>query len=57
MGQVLHGCATTTHAVRKAIQRSKASLKELSRTYGVNPKTVPYLSSLGRRRRRHPGQS
>ena len=24
MGQVLHGCATTTHAVRTAIQRSKA---------------------------------
>ena len=40
MGQVLHGCATTTHAVRKAIQRSKASIKELSRTYGINPKTV-----------------
>jgi hypothetical protein len=28
MGQVLHGCATTTHAVRTAIQRSKAPLKE-----------------------------
>ncbi len=40
MGQILHGSATTTHAVRKAIQRSKASLKELSQTYGINPKTV-----------------
>ena len=30
MGQVLHGCATTTHAVRTAIQRSKAPLKELA---------------------------
>ena len=40
MGQILHGCATTTHTVRKAIQRSKASLSQLSRTYGVNPKTV-----------------
>ena len=40
MGQILHGCATTTHAVRKAIQRSKASLTQLSRTYGINPKTV-----------------
>ena len=40
MGQVLHGCATTTHAVRKAMQQSKASLKEVSRTYGINPKTV-----------------
>ena len=40
MGQILHGRATTTHAVRKAIQRSKASLSQLSRTYGINPKTV-----------------
>lgn len=40
MGQVLHGCAATTHAVRAAIQRSRASNAELSRTYGVNPKTV-----------------
>jgi transposase InsO family protein len=40
MGQVLHGSATTTHAVRAAIQRSKASIQELSERYGVNPKTV-----------------
>jgi hypothetical protein len=40
MGQVLHGSATTPHAVRAAIQRSQASAAELSRTYGVNPKTV-----------------
>lgn len=40
MGQVLHGSATTTYAVRAAIQRSQASAKELSETYGVNPKTV-----------------
>jgi len=40
MGQVLHGSATTTHAVRAAIQRSQASIATLSRTYGVNPKTV-----------------
>lgn len=40
MGQVLHGSATTTHAVRAAIQRSTASVAELSRTYGLNPKTV-----------------
>lgn len=40
MGQVLHGSATTTHAIRAAIQRSKASAAELSRTYGINPKTV-----------------
>ena len=40
MGQVLHGCATTTYAVRAAIQRSKASLKELAAQYGLNHKTV-----------------
>lgn len=40
MGQIRHGSATTTHAVRAAIQRSKASAKELSETYGINPKTV-----------------
>ena len=40
MGQVLHGCATTTHAVRAALQRSKASLKELAAQHGLNPKTV-----------------
>ena len=30
MGQVLHGSATTTHAIRAAIQRSKASIQALS---------------------------
>ena len=40
MGQVRHGCATTTHAVRAAIQRSQASLATLSRELGINPKTV-----------------
>lgn len=40
MGQVLRGCATTTHAVRAALQRSKASLKELAAQHGLNPKTV-----------------
>ena len=34
MGQILHGSATTTHAVRAAIQRPQASATELSRTYG-----------------------
>ena len=40
MGQVRHGRATTTHAVRAAIQRSEASLAALSREHGINPKTV-----------------
>jgi hypothetical protein len=40
MGQVLHGSATTTHAVRAAIQRSTATVAALAATYGINPKTV-----------------
>jgi transposase-like protein len=40
MGQVRHGSATTTYAVRAAIQRSQASIAALSRELGVNPKTV-----------------
>jgi len=40
MGQVLHGSAKTTHAVRAAIQRSKTSIQALSERYGLNPKTV-----------------
>ncbi len=40
MGQIRHGSATTTHAVRAAIQRSKASVSELAERYGINPKTV-----------------
>ena len=39
MGQILHGSATTTHAIRAAIQRSKASIQALSERYGINPKT------------------
>jgi hypothetical protein len=40
MGEVRHGSATTTHAVRAAIQLSQASLSELSQELGINPKTV-----------------
>ena len=40
MGQIRHGCATTTHAIRAAIQRSQASNAELSRELGINVKTV-----------------
>jgi transposase-like protein len=40
MGQVLHGCATTTEAVRRAIQHSQESLMALAARYGINPKTV-----------------
>ena len=40
MAQILHGSATTTEAVRRAIQNSQASLRVLARRYGINPKTV-----------------
>ena len=40
MGQILHGCARTTQAVRGAIQRSQESLQALATRHGVNPKTV-----------------
>jgi transposase-like protein len=40
MGQILHGSATTTEAVRRAIQNSQANLRELARRYGINPKSV-----------------
>ena len=40
MGQILHGSATTTEAVRRAIQHSQESLRALSKRYGINQKTV-----------------
>ena len=40
MGQVLHGSARTTEAIRRAIQYSEASLRALSKRYGINQKTV-----------------
>ena len=40
MGQILHGCAKTTEAVRRAIQNSQESLDVLAKRYAINPKTV-----------------
>jgi transposase-like protein len=40
MAQILHGSATTTEAIRRAIQHSQASLRALSKRYGINQKTV-----------------
>ena len=40
MGQVLHGSATTTEAVRRALQRSEESVRALARRYGISPTTV-----------------
>ena len=40
MGQVLHGSARTTTAVRRAIQVSQESVRALARRYGLSPTTV-----------------
>ena len=40
MGQVHHRSATTTAAVRRAIQHSQESLRALASHYGINQKTV-----------------
>jgi WD40 repeat protein len=40
MGQILHGRATTTEAVRGAIQSNQASLRTLAKQYGIDAKTV-----------------
>jgi transposase-like protein len=39
-GQILHGSAKTTHAIRGELQRSQASLASLAKRYGINEKTV-----------------
>jgi transposase-like protein len=40
VGQMLHGSATTTEAVRRAIQNSQESVRALAARHGINPKTV-----------------
>ena len=40
MGQILHGSARTTEAVRRAIQHSQESLRVLAKRHGINQKTV-----------------
>ena len=40
MGQILHGSATTTEIVRRAIQHSEESLRSLAKRHSVNQKTV-----------------
>jgi transposase InsO family protein len=40
MGQLLHGSARTTAAVRRAIQQSRESIAKLAKRYDLNPKTV-----------------
>jgi uncharacterized protein YjcR len=40
MGQLLHGSARMTAAIRRAIQHSQERLAKLAKRYDVNPKTV-----------------
>ena len=42
MGQFLHGSATTTEAIRRAIQNSEANLSAISARYGseADQKTI-----------------
>jgi len=40
MGQVLHGSATPTEAVRRAIQAREESVRALAKCYGISPTTV-----------------
>lgn len=40
MGQLLHGSAKTTHAVRAELQRSQAPIAQLAKRCGINERTV-----------------
>lgn len=40
MGQISHGSARTTAAMRRAIHNSQESLIALTKRHGINPKTV-----------------
>jgi hypothetical protein len=48
MGQILHSSAKTTHAVRAAIQRSKASIQELASRYDLNGNSVCLRNATAR---------
>src|SRR5215213_4347119 len=47
MGQVLHGSARTTAAVRRVIQHSQESLRVLAKRHSLNPKTVAKWKKRG----------
>ena len=48
MGQVLHGSATTTEAVRRAIQHSQESLRVLAEAEGVRANQTSLSRALRR---------
>lgn len=45
MGQILHGSARTTAALRRTIQHSQESIARLAARYDLNAKTVANVSS------------
>ena len=47
MGQILRGSATTTEAIRRAIQHSQESLRVLAKRYSINQKTVAKWKKRG----------
>lgn len=40
MDKVVHGCATTTEAVRQAMQNGQESRRQQAKRYGINQKTA-----------------
>ena len=50
MGQVLHGSARTTEAVRRAMQLRQESVRALAKRYGISPTTVQKWRKRGRPR-------
>jgi MAC/Perforin domain len=49
LGESLGGRATTTEAVRRAMQHSQERLRALSKRYGVRPKTIAKVEGPGLR--------
>jgi len=47
MGQVLHGSATTTEAIRRAIQNSEESLRALSKRLWDQPEDGGQMEEAG----------
>jgi hypothetical protein len=45
MGQVLQGSATTTEAVRRAIQHNQENLRILARRYGSQKTVAKYINA------------
>ncbi|CAO4157386.1 hypothetical protein DHODJN_26460 [Methylorubrum extorquens] len=41
MRQVLHGSATTTEAIRRAIQARQESVRATAKRYGISPTDPP----------------